>query len=230
MARYQSRPLARRAPEPELREARLTIPDALIAWARDTDRQIAWPHPYGHEVAAILAAAVDSPLMPDALERLLSRLDFIVSAAITAGRSDLLTGFDLQTAEWLGLHIHVETARGHLHVGPDPRTRSFEGASEPPWTYRELRIVFDAKEPAAVDLAWAAKQMLNDVFPTSRIDELEQDKPIVTCVACGLPAGSVMMATDSGDEYHAKCWSEMTAPLPDHLRELIKKAPKAKAR
>ena len=213
---------------PELREARLTIPDALIAWARETDRQISWPHAYGNEVAAILASV--APLMPDTLERLLSRLDAIVSAAVAEGRSDLLVGFDLQTAEWLGLHIHVETARGHLHVGPDPRTRSFDGASEPPWTYRELRTVFDAKEPAAVDLAWAAKQMLNDVFPTSRIDELEQDKPITYCVACGLPAGSVMMSTDGDDEYHASCWSEMTAPLPDHLRELIKKAPKAKAR
>jgi hypothetical protein len=224
----RSRSSAARKPEPELREARLTIPDALVAWAQDNDRQIAWPFPFGHEIAAILDS--HQPLTPDALERLLSRLDFVVSAAVREGRSDLLVGFDLQTAEWLGLHIHVETARGHLHVGPDPRTRAFEGASEPPWTYHELRVVFDAKEPAAVDLAWAAKQMLNDVFPGTRIAELEQNKPITTCVACGLPAGSVMMATDSGDEYHAKCWSEMTAPLPDHLREMIKKAPKAKAR
>lgn len=227
---YQSRArsAAARKPEPVLAEARLTIPDALIAWARDTDRQIAWSFPFGDEVATILASP--PPLMPDALERLLSRLDAIVSAAVAAGRSDLLTGFDLQSAEWLGLHIHAETSRGHLHVGPDPRTRSFDGASEPPWTYRELRVVFDAKEPAAVDLAWAAKQMLLDAFPEARIAELEQDKPIAYCVACGLPAGSVMLSTDAGDEYHAKCWSEMVAPLPEHLREMLKKAPKAKAR
>jgi hypothetical protein len=230
---YQSRARAaanRKAPPPppELREARLTIPDALVAWARETDRQIAWARPFGDEVAAILAEP--QPLMPNVLAVLLNRLDAIVSAAIGEGRSDLLGGFDLQTAEWLGLHVHIETARGHLHVGPDPRTRSFEGASEPPWTYNELRVVFDAKEPAAVDLAWKAKQMLLEVFPQARIEELVFDKPITICVACEQPAGGVMLTTNAGDEYHAKCWSEMVAPLPEHLRAMLKKAPKAKAR
>lgn len=227
---YQSRPRSVPKPPPELREARLTIPDLLVAWASDNDRQIAWPRPYGQEVAALLAAAKDAPLLPDALERLLSRLDFIVSAALAAGRSDLVVGFDIQTAEWLGLHVHVETARGHLHVGPDPRTRSFEGAAEPPWTYAELRVVFDAKERAAVDLAWKAKELLLDAFPEARIGELEQDKPVTFCVACGQAAGSVMMATDAGDEYHARCWSEMVAPLPGYLRERAQKAAKAKPR
>lgn len=232
MSTYQSRSRSakRYVPPPELAEARLTIPDALVEWAQDNDRQIAWPRPFGNDVAEILAAAKDSPLMPDALDRLLSRLDAIVSAAIREGRSDLLVGFDLQTAEWLGLHYRVETARGPMHIGPDPRTKSFDGASEPPWTYHEVRVVFDAKERAAVDLAWKAKELLLDAFPEARIAALEQDKPIGYCVACGQPAGSVMMSTDAGDEYHARCWSEMVAPLPEHLRELAKKAPKADVR
>lgn len=225
---YQSRATtrARQAPPPELAEARLTIPDALVAWAQDTDRQIGWTRPFGNEVAEILRDALEDPLMPPALERLLSRLEAIVSAAIREGRSDLLTGFDLQTAEWLGLHIHAETPRGHLHIGPDPRTQAFDGKAEPPWTYREIRVVYDAKGRAAVDLAWKAKELLLETFPDARIDSLEHDPPVVTCLACGKPAGSVMMAVDGGGEYHARCWIEMTSPMPEHLVKILKKAPK----
>lgn len=227
---YQSRSAARsRAQklEADLTESKLVIPDALVAWAQDTERQINWPAPYGHHVAALLKQASEAPLMPSDLERLLSRLDAIVSAAVAAGRSDLLVGFDFQTAEWLGLNIHAETKRGHLHIGPDPRTQAFEGAPEPPWTYAEARLVVEAREPAAVDLAWRTKELLLDVFPEARITSIEHEPELSPCVACGKPGGNVMMATDGG-EYHPRCWAEMTAPTPEHLRELAKKGSKAR--
>jgi hypothetical protein len=224
---YRHRPPAPR-PAPPLAEARLTIPDALVAWACDNDRQIAWSRPFGNDVAQILRDAYEAPLMPDATERLLSRLDAIVSAALREGRGDLLTGFDLQTAEWLGLHFHVDTPRGPLHVGPDPRTQAFEDKPEPPWTYREVRVVYDATERAAVDLAWKAKELLLDSFPDTRISSLEHEPPVVRCCACGEPAGSVMLATDSGAEYHSRCWLEMVSPMPEHLVKLLKKTTKAR--
>lgn len=230
---YQSRSATRAAaarrakPPPETREARLTIPDALVAWAQDAERQMRWAHPYGQEVAALLQAAQDAPLPPDATERLLSRLDALVSAARAEGRRDLLVGFDLQTAEWLGLHIHAETPRGHLHVGPDPSSCSREGAMEPPWTYSEIRVVYDAatnpllsasEAKSAVDLAWRAKELLVGIFPEARFESLELNRPLTRCLACGEVATGVMMATDGGCEYHTKCWSEMTSRPPPRAK------------
>ncbi len=219
------------APAPELSEIRLTIPDALLAWAREPDRQIPWPHPYGDEAVALVQAAQEAPLLPDATERLLSRLDAIVSAAIAAGRGDLCLGFDLQTAEWLGLHLRLDTERGPLHIGPTPQRHRLppedQGNAPWLWTYREVRVVFEAKERAAVDLAWKAKQAFADVFPGAFIADLEHERVAAPCVACGLPAGSIMMTTAAGFEYHYTCWSEMTAPMPAHLAKMLRRAPKA---
>jgi len=215
-------------PPPPLIEARLTIPDALLAWANDNDRQIAWARPYGRDVAELLERA---PLGLADTEALLSRLDAIVSAALAEGRSDLLVGFDLQSAEWLGLHVHVETKNGPMHVGPDPQTRPFPNAIEPPWTYSEVRVIYDAKRERpdmTIDHLFAVKAALHEVFLGARIDGFESEQVERVCLACGKPVSSVMMRTVSGDEYHSKCWSEMTSPLPEHLRELLRKTPKAK--
>lgn len=217
-------------PEPIIEEHRHTIPDALIAWAQETDRQLQWPRPYGDEAAALLRAGAEDGLTPDAAERLMSRLDFIASAAVSAGRPDLLLGFDLLTAEWLDMHIKVETPRGLLHIGPDPKRRTFDGGREPGWTYREIRIVTDAAERAAVDLAWAAKEVMRGAFPSARIADVVLDRVPVPCAACGLPPGPVMLTTEAGNEYHYPCWSELTAPMPEHLRKILRKAPKAKAK
>lgn len=225
----RSRHRAAANPEPILAEATLTIPDALIAWAQDSARQLAWAHPYGQEVAALIAQAAEAPLPPEGTSRLLNRLEAVASAAIAEGRGDLLLGLDLQTAERLGLHIRVETPRGPLHIGPDPRSRLFEGMREPAWTFSEVRLVVEAAATEAVDLAWKAKQMLMEVFPGARIDSLEHDRIEAPCSACGGPARSVMLSTDGGFSYHYHCWSEMTAPMPEHLVKLLRKAPRAKA-
>ena len=225
----RSRSRARVAePVGHLTETVLTIPDALLAWAQEPDRQIAWARPFGQEVATMVSDAKTTPLPPQDTERLLSRLDALAGAAVREGRSDLLVGFDFQTAEWLGLNFHVETDRGKLHIGPDPRTRPTE-SPEPPWTYSEVRAVIDAKAREAVDLAWQAKELLVELFPGARIDSVTFDAPEVLCLACGKPATNVMLATDGG-EYHTRCWSDLTAPLPEHLKEMARKSPKAKPR
>jgi hypothetical protein len=213
----------------DLTETVLTIPDALLAWALEPGRQVHWSFPFGQEVATMVEDARDTPLRPEDTERLLSRLDGLVSAAVKEGRQDLLVGFDFQTAEWLGLNFHVETERGPMHIGPDPRTRPFEGSPQPQWTYSEVRAVVDHRSREAASVAWAAKALLAEAFPESRISVMTLDAPEVLCVACGKPSSSVMMATDAG-EYHGRCWSALTAPLPEHLRELLRKSPKASTR
>lgn len=195
-------------------EVHLTIPDALIAWAADPGRQVDWPAAYGQQVTEILARAKTATLSHDDLERLLSRLDFVVSMARSDGRNDLLEGFDLQTAEWLGLEFKLDTPRGPMHIGPDPATRSIADAPEPQWTFREVRTLFDAHEKEALDLAWRVKALIFKAFPHARITSLERDKPTRFCVTCGKPSGNVMVETLDGFEYHPKCWSQVTGSGP----------------
>lgn len=225
---YLRRPPTR--PAVQLSDVRLTIPGELLDWACKPDQQLPWARPYGDEARALVEQAAAAPLSPDATERLLSRLEAIAHAAVDAKRSDLLIGLDLQTAEWLDLHVHVDTPHGRLHIGPDPRTVPRDDVAEPLWTYREVRIVVDAESAVAVDVACKAKALLlgDDAFPTARIGALTQRTAVPLCAACGSPATSAMMATDYGDEYHWQCWSELTSPMPEHLREILKKAPKAK--
>lgn len=220
----------KRVETPELTETVLTIPDALLEWAQDPTRQIHWPRPYGQDVATLVGKARDAPLGPDDLARLLARLDGIVAAALKEGRGDLLLGFDMQTAEWLALSYHAQTRRGALHVGPDPATRPIEDAPSPPWTYSEVRVVYDAHSDAATDLAWQAKELLRESFPDARIAFLVFDQPDTVCAACGKTSTSVMITTDSGAEYHSACWSEMIAPTPERVLKLLRKAPKPQVR
>jgi hypothetical protein len=74
----------------------------------------------------------------------------------------------------------------------------------------KLVATSEADARAAVDLAWAAKRLLLDVFPTARITDLAVAGEPARCVACGGAGSGVMMAAEGGHEYHSKCWSEMT--------------------
>jgi hypothetical protein len=195
-------------------ESHLTIPDALVTWALDPERQMHWPRAYGNDIQEILERAKSAHLSSDDLERLLSRLEAVVTAAKDDGQENLFVGFDLQTAEWLGLEFHVETPRGPMHIGPDPATQHRPDMPEPQWSFREVRVLFDAGEKEALDLAWAAKRLLFKVFPNARITSLEHDLPVRFCIACGEVAGDVMVETTDGFEYHSKCWSRATSSGP----------------
>jgi hypothetical protein len=216
---YKSRTVARAkaaVAEKAAFEWSMTIPDDLLLWAREPQQYERWVAPYGHDVDRLLH--LTQPLSVSDTERLLSRLSGITREAARAGRGDLLLGFDTRTAEMLGLHYYANTPRGRMHVGPDPSTQSVEHPVSPPWTYGEVAIVSEAVKTCAtdesdarraVDLAWAAKDMLLDVFPDARLTSMDPAVPQRTCAACGGMSTGVMLLSEDGSEYHSRCWSDL---------------------
>jgi hypothetical protein len=81
----------------------LQIPQPLLDWGKQDEVAIHFAMPWAHEVEEILQRAGDRTCGPKTTDTLLSRLEGLVGEAMRAERTDLLVGFDLFTAEWLGL-------------------------------------------------------------------------------------------------------------------------------
>jgi len=253
MSRLSRTRTTRSAPQREQQTAEhtLTVPDALLAWAREPAQALRMPRQFAAEVDSLLRAP--QPLTVEQTDVLLNRLEPIASLAVRDKRHDLLTGLDLQTAEWLGLTFVHETERGTMTVGPDPRSQAFAGAPEPEWTYAEVRAVVDAAEghldaAGAVQTAARAKAMLREVFGAAadergydedghfseggrdlaeaRIGSVASVGPLA-CLACAKTLGRVSLTTDAGS-YCMKCWSELASPMPEHLAKILRNAPKAR--
>jgi hypothetical protein len=177
----------------------LTIPDALLDWAREPDRAIRFARPWVAEIEAILAEA---PLNAAQFATLLDRLDALLSEAVGAGRHDLLLGFDIVTAEHLGLTYDFGNGD---RVGPGER-----------WSYGELRALLGTSDPrSALEAARAAKELLADVFPQLPIGAIfEPEADADACSGCGDKGCTVMLQLESGNHYCTRCWLEISTPGP----------------
>ncbi len=233
LSRSRSRYFKKAKVPPFTLDHELTIPDPLLAWGKDPSRAMHWARPWAEEVEQIIAKA---PLDVTGTETLLSRLEGLVGEAVKAGRADLLGGLDMQTAEWLGLRLVVESEHGPIRIGPDPWSQQFAGAKQPEWTYGEVRAVMTANDPAATRAAIKAKEVLLALFPldvpenefvSARIGAVFHEDHTLSCVACTGPFGPVSLRTEAGG-YCWDCWSELTSPMPEHLRKLRARAPKVK--
>lgn len=175
----------------------LEVPEELLRWADAPEVAVTLTRPFASDVRAILAKG---DLSRAETRTLLARLDGLVTAALAAGRGDLLLGFDTFTADWLGLRYGVDTGLGRLEVGRDAA-----------WTFHELNLAHAAGREGAV-FAWNAKALCNDVFPGVRITEIGMPT-VAPCSSCGEGDFSVMMASESG-QYCRRCWNMMTTPPP----------------
>lgn len=183
------------------------MPDELLVWGKEEAARARWRRSWAHEAERLIRLSEESPLDASASERLLARLEGLVVAALAAGRDDLLVGFDLLTAQWLGLHFTIEGEDGLLNFG-----------SGDDWDYQELRVLVAAEQPAeAVLAAQRAKQLFGEVFDGIRVGgirsfEETQDRGL--CGGCGETLSTVVLALESGSQYCGPCWRWMTDSRP----------------
>lgn len=179
----------------------MVIPDELLDWATDPSVEKHFRRPWASEAKRLAAQGASEPLDGRLTERLLARLDGVVSEALRAGQGHLLLGFDMLTAELLKLRFHF----GDESVGP--------GGD---WTYAEVREVLASDVPEdAMRAARAARAYVSEGFPGARIDAiiLAQDVDGPRCTGCGAEAGA-MVTLESGNEYCRGCWRGMVSPPP----------------
>jgi hypothetical protein len=193
-------------PPPSLR--RLSIPDELLAWAREPERRIGWSIDYAADIDRLLAGRRP---MPDAARRaLLSRLEGLVGEAVRAGRHDLLLGLDAATAALLGLRYGFEVQGRRVTLGSrPPEDRSGEW-----WTFGEVETIREAGEDA-YEAARAAKAVLAEVFEDATVEAVEREPR--ACASCGATDASAMVATTHGTEHCAKCWRALTVQGVNHV-------------
>lgn len=190
----------------------LEIPAALIDWGKAEAPK--WRRPWAHMLEdACKTATLDTPLEGGSLETMLSRLEALCAEAVKAGRSDLLLGLDLLTAEWLEL-------RYTLVLGGTKRVTVGPGCD---WTYQELRVFLGEPDPVvALERAEGLKALLSGVFPSARIDAMI-DPASLPCAGCGTVDSMVWMTLEGGDRYCSPCWGYMTSKRPAIIKRGKKK-------
>ena len=224
MRGFRSRTSRFAPPPPNRAESTLTVPDELLEWGRAPERVVTWSRDWAREVADLAARSLEAPLDEKATERFLSRLEALVVEAIRAGRPDLLTGLDVQTAEWLGLQYAFTLADG------TPLTIGSEGQ----FGWSEVRVLTEAFQHATLAkqlreegsggdgwpepdglgrLAVRGLGLVREVFPSARVSEA---RPVASfaCVACGTEEGSTRVEVDGGALYCSACWSAKTEAAP----------------
>lgn len=190
----------------------LTVPDALIAWGRDPERAVQWPRDWAREVAELADASTRRPLTEREGEVFLSRLEALVCEAIRADRPDLLTGLDMQTAEWLGLSYSFPFDGQQLTIGKGgvfswSEVRVLTSAFQAATKARETGV--QGPELSALPRAAVrVKSLLAAVFPDAEIGEVRPDEEDFACASCGEVGSSVKITTDYGAVHCSPCWRE----------------------
>lgn len=197
----------------------LTVPDELIAWGKQPEVARSWAAPFAHEAERLMRQR--DVLQHDEVERLLSLLEGICREAIRAGRQELLLGFDIFTADWLGLRYTFDTADGPVTLGRDV-------------TYRELHTIIESGVSAdGVSFARRCKELVSDVFPQAKIGAiLPEQETSEPCVGCGQSVSAVMLKMEGGSQYCSSCWSDMTRrwPRKEGRKKSKRKRKRGKAR
>lgn len=182
----------------------LTIPDALIEWGKQPEVAVHFPRPWAHQVEEILSDK--QPLKTKVTDRLLARLEALCHEAIRQDQGHLLLGFDLFTAEWLGLVFLW---------GDGDKTVSVGRGKD--WSYQEVRALIECPTGSeALGFCAEAKSLVSDVFPRARIGAIidaQEAEPDV-CASCGEADSLVMLTLDSGSRYCFRCWSILTNDEP----------------
>lgn len=181
----------------------LTIPDDLLAWAQQPEVSVHFARPWAEEVSRIVADADDGPVEGPAVERLLARLEALCAEAIRHGRQELLLGFDLFTADWLGLTYTFDMPEGPLVFG--------RGAK---WSYGELHVLARSGVPAGsgeAEHAGQCKDLMASAFPGARIDAIidPREDSSDACDGCGTKDAVVMMTMEHGSQYCGRCWEDL---------------------
>lgn len=175
----------------------LSIPDTLIAWAKEHGR--AWRRPWGHELERLIAR---EDLSGDEVTTLFSRLEAVVTAAIHAERFDLLLDLDLFSAAYLGLSLTWTDGE-----------RRFSTGKAPAWTYRETFALAGTAEGRDDALfAEECRGLVSGVFPRARFRGIVRERR--ACAACGGSDTSVMVEMDYGKNYCSACYEDLTKPWP----------------
>lgn len=202
------------APPPPPVEAvsTLTVPDALLAWGRDPERALRWSRDWAREVEELADASKRRPLTEREGEVFLSRLEALVCEAIHADRPDLLTGLDMQTAEWLGLSYSFPFDGQRLTIGQGgafswSEVRVLTAAFQAATKAREAGA--EVPDPSALPRAAVrVKSLLASIFPDAEIGEVRPDEEDSACASCGGAGSSVKITTDYGAVYCSACWRE----------------------
>lgn len=185
----------------------LHIPDELLQWGAEPEQAVLFAQPWADHVQALLVDAGEKPLDSRQTDRLLGCLDGLISEALAAGRSDLLLGFDLFTAEWLKLSFSWQDAEG----------RCWEVGAGRQWSYQEVRVLVDCPTASeVVSLCTQVKDLVSDVFPAARIGAIVDHRVQEprTCTGCGTANATVMVNLETGSEYCSACWSTLMAEPP----------------
>jgi hypothetical protein len=182
----------------------LSVPDDLIRWGKDPEVAVHFASPWAHEVEELAFQSQVKPLDSKILKRFFSRLEGLCAAALQADRHELLLGFDMWTAEYLGLRYRFETSTGPVTLG-----------ARQDWTYGEMRVVLAASAPKeAFERLVEAKRFLADVFPTARVESVSNEGPSVSCSGCGTVGGTAMVELTTGGAFCTNCWREIATPWP----------------
>lgn len=197
----------------------LTVPDELLAWGREPERALSWPRDWARDVTELARRSETEPLDEKLCETFLCRLEGLVDEAVRAGRSDLLVGLDVQTAEWLDLKFSLPVGDRQVSLG---RTGDF--------SWSEVRRLAEARstavaaqeagkptpDPAAIGkVVLRAKDLLAEVFPTAQIGAIEPEpEEPDSCAACREPLGCVSLDADQETKYCLRCWLERTSLKP----------------
>lgn len=174
----------------------LTIPDALLDWARTPDAAIRMRVDYARQIEELLSDK--ETLAPRDTIRLLDLLEGLCCEAVLHNQDALLTGFDTFTAEWIGLHF---TLSDNTVVGRNGD-----------WTFQEVGAVLDCQTPEdAMRAAMRVKDLVTVVFPDARIGAIiDATMTQPACAGCGTSDASIMLTLETGSEYCRSCWSDLT--------------------
>lgn len=205
--------------KPVLAVHELTIPDELLAWSTTPEVAHSFVMPIGHETRRLIERGAKRPLRPEETERLLSLLEGLCCEAVSRGVAHLLVGFDLFTADWLGLKFTFDTPSGPVCFG--------HGGD---FTYAELHAMVGAGATAeAAAAAREAKALVASSFPRARIDAMidPDEEPNPPCFGCGTTGAAVMITMQSGSKYCTACYKDLTSEWimpPDLARKLGRKS------
>jgi hypothetical protein len=182
----------------------LNIPDGLIEWGKRADVAVNFAMPWAHEVESLVALAAERPLRTAETDRLLARLEALVGEAVRAEQFELLLGFDMLTAEWLDMVFCMQAADGwEVTIGRDAE-----------WSYHEIRALLE--HPRSREFCEQVKSLVAEAFPQARIGAIidRQETPDPACTGCGTTEATVMFTFESGNDYCAKCWRDLTSEGP----------------
>lgn len=199
----------------------MVIPDDLLAWGSDPTVYARWTEPWGllarQAIETATQAADDDALSLRATQSLLSLLEALTGEAVRAGRPDLLLGFDVVTADILGL-VYVVTRAGREPV---------EVGRKLDWTFTEIEVVRETADPAAVmrlaerakDVMAELRELMPEISPNLRIGAATNEAAL--CCSCGKPC-AVMTKVEGDLDICQPCWALKTSRISlsnDALRD-----------